>query len=219
MDLSELKEKIRAANFHPIHIEGTANPDKAEGFAFNGTLEEYLEALRALNKKAIFLATDILEEEDFFHEMRERSYDEDNEPRLEIEEIDLCLIKPSISNFKKNIDAVGGFKLFSSLTNDSLDFFIQEDWWLEFMIQYVEAVEEIKNEKEKTHEKLKEAEKEREKILVKSLRELIKNSEFSSLKTQRAMTNYALENIPNLDNLDQRTIKDEIQKLFDKLRR
>ncbi len=66
MNLSELKEKIRASKFHPIPVEADVDEDESEGLTFNGSLEKYLGAVEALGKTAIFIATQEIDEDGAF---------------------------------------------------------------------------------------------------------------------------------------------------------
>jgi hypothetical protein len=217
MDLVELKEKIRASKLHPIQVEDSIDPDDAEGLSFVGSLEEYLESVSVLDEKAIFIATEELTEENFVYELKSRSF-EDDEDGVQFEEFELCEINPALKRFKAKIGEIGAFRLFSSLSKDNLNFYIIENWWEEYVAESVEIVEQIKADKQEAYERIKEGKKEKNDALVKAIRSLIKNEDFCKLSTQRAMINYANENIPDLDELEPKVFKLEIQKLYDKLK-
>jgi hypothetical protein len=217
MNLSELKEKIRAVKFHPIPVEDDMN--EVRGLKFIGSLEEYFEAINALGKNTIFVTIQEVDEDDFQYDLKERSYDEeDGEFQHEVEEINLCLINPAFEKFKEKIGQICIFKLFSSMSEDSLTFYIETDWWAEYLSLYAAAIETIINDKGAAQEKIKAAQKEKNKELVKALRELRHDKDFSNLKTQRAMSAYAKEKIPELENLEPSLLRQEIQALYDKLR-
>lgn len=217
MNLSELKEKLKSVNLHPIPVEDGASPDDAKGLTFSGSLDEFLDAVRALGVSAVFIATDELEEDSFIYEIGERSYNENDELDIESEEIDLCAVNPRLNMFKDRINQVGLFRLFSSASESGLNFYIHEDWWMKFIKLFVETVENVEHKKVEIKERTRIAQEEKGKELIKKVRELSKDASFRRLKTQRAMTNFASENIPDLETLEPRLLRAEIQKLYDKL--
>jgi hypothetical protein len=218
MTIAELKEKIQAAKLFPITVEADVDEDEAEGITFNGSLEEYLAAVGSLGKTSIFIATQEIDEDDFQYNLRERSYDEDDESEFEVEEINVCLINPALERFKEKIGTTGIFRLFSSLSSENLNFYIEEEWWTEFATLYNEAAENILNNKIEIQKKMQAAQKEKNKELIKAVRELRHDKEFVNLRTQRAMSTYAKEKIPELDNLEPGILRQEIQILYDKIR-
>jgi hypothetical protein len=218
MNLAELKEKIRAEKIHPIHVEDSPHEDDSDGLSFCGNLDEYLQAIHALGKTVVFIATQEFNEDSFIHEVKNKSYNDDNEMEVSIEEIDLCLINPSLQRLKKEIGNIGVFKLSSSMSEDSLNFYIIKDWWVEYVEACYDAVQDIKNRKEEALKERKISKKEKENEIIKSLRNLLKDDNFCCIKTQRAMTSYASENIAGLDMLEPQVLRHEIQRLYDKLR-
>lgn len=220
MQLAELKDKLRSFGIFPIQVIDTIDPDEAQGLSFDGELDEYLEAVKSLGKTHVFIASQELEEDAFTYSLEgEQAYDEaEEECGYEVEEFDLCLANAGLRKFKEKIGQTGIYKLFTSATEDSLNYYPQEDWWTEYMVLYVETVEHVKNHKRQTQETLKAAQKEKTKELIKALHGLKNDAAFKLLKTQRAMSNYAKEAIPDLDTLEPSVLRQEIQFLYDKLR-
>lgn len=216
MTLQELKNKLREDGFHVIHVEDDVDEESANGLSFCGEFEEYLDSLKVLEKKIIFLATQELEEDSFEYADRRRSYDNDDE--LESEPIDLCLVNHDLERLKSHIGEIGRYKLFSSMSEDSLNFYINEDWWLEYIEIWIDAVTEYKEKRIEMLQRMQEAQREKEKEVLKSVRQLAKDHAFCSLKTQRAMTTYATENVQDVESLDPSVLRKEIQTLYDKIK-
>lgn len=217
MDLSELKAILHAASFYPVHVEDDV--DEVRGLKFKGSLDEYLDAVRVLDKKVIFIASQEFNEDDFQSEFKGRTYDDEEEKfQYEVEEIDLCEINPAFKKFKERIGQVCIFKLSSSISEESLTFYIQADWWDEFSIIYNETVYTVVEDKTAIQERIKVAQKEKSKELIKTIHELRHDKDFAGLRTQRAMLAYAKEKVPEVENISPSILRKEIQALYDKLR-
>jgi hypothetical protein len=217
MNLSELKAKLHAASFHPVHVEDDMN--EVRGLKFSGSLEEYLEALTALGKTVIFIAAQKVDDDDFQYDLSERTYDDEEEEfQYEVEKINLCAVNTTLEKFKERIGQVCVFKLLSSISEDSLTFYIEADWWDEFSTIYADAVQTVVKDKMTIQERIEAAQKEKIKELIKTVRELRRDEDFIDLRTQRAMLAYAKEKIPELENIDASLLRKEIQALYDKLR-
>jgi hypothetical protein len=218
MTLQELKEKLRNAGFHVIHVEDDVDEDNANGLSFCGEFEEYLDSLKALDKKVVFLATHELEEEGFQYADKRRSYSNDDESDAEAEVIDLCLVNSDLAGLKSHIEEIGVYKLFTAMSEDSLNFYFYEDWWLEYIEIWVDVVNDFKAKRIEMLQRMEESKKEKEKEILKSVRQLAKDNSFCGLKTQRAMITYATENIQDVESLDPSILRKEIQILYDKVR-
>jgi hypothetical protein len=193
--------------------------DEVRGLKFKGSLEEYLDAVRVLDKKVIFIATQEFNEDDFQSEFKGRTYDDEEEKlQYEVEAIDLCEINPAFEKFKERIGQVCIFKLSSSISEESLTFYIQADWWDEFSIIHNETVYTVVEDKTAIQERIKVAQKEKSKELIKTIHELRHDKDFVGLRTQRAMLAYAKEKIPEVENISPSILRKEIQALYDKLR-
>lgn len=208
MDIKELKQKLKSTELHPIHVEGSPLDRDMKGNDFIGSLDEYFEAVHALGIKAVFIYTETLDDERF-------EYMLDNEDE---EVIDLAKFSPPLKSYKKHIGHVGMFKLSTPATEFKINFYISEDWWLEFINLWTEVTDRLEDDQEAAHEQLREEQKEKEKQLLKKLGNLIRDENFVRLPTQRAMLEYAKERIPELDTLNAITLKSEIQNLNAKIK-
>jgi hypothetical protein len=213
MNLQELKEKLRAKNIYPIHLEGSPLDSDMRGNVFIGSLDEYIEAAHVLGASAIFIFTETLEEKRFQQEI-ESGHEFDAEPKT----IDLCRFNPNLNEFKRYIDQIGMFKLTIPVPDTHICFYINEDWWLEFIKQWSDTTERIEDDEETAHAQLRAAQEEREKQTLKSLNSLIRDEDFVRLPTQRSMLEYAKEKHPELEAIDALTLKSEIQILYAKIR-
>jgi len=213
VNLQELKEKLKAKNLHPIHLKGSPLDRDMRGNVFVGSLDEYIEAVHVLGASAIFIFTETLEEERFQFEL-----ESDDEFEVEPEIIDLCKFNPTLEAFKEHIGQVGMFKLTIPVPDAHVCFYINEDWWLEFIKQWGDTTERIEDDQEAAHAQLRAAQEQREKQTLKSLASLIRDEDFVRLPTQRSMIEYAKEKIPELEAVDAVTLKGEIQILHAKIR-
>ena len=209
MHLNDLKDKLRSAGLYPIHIEGSADKDDARGLAFVGELEGYIEAVRALNINAVFIISETLEEYHFIYVPDE----EDSEGDDESVEIDLPSIVPALGKLKSYIGQECRFKLSAPISSESLEFFIEEAWWIEFSELWGEAVNHIVEEEETKRGQLQAEQAARNQALVDRVRGLINDDQFVRLPTQRAMQEYARDRITGLESLDELVLKEEIQAL------
>lgn len=217
MNLSELKAKLRAANFHPVHVEDDMN--EVRGLKFSGSVEEYLEAVKVLGKALVFITAQEVDNDDFQYDLSGHGYDDEGEEfQHEVEKINLCVVNPALEKFKERIGQVCVFKLSSSISEESLTLYIVADWWDELSTIYAEAVRTVVEDKVAIQERIEVAKKEKGKELIKAVRELRRDEDFIGLRTQRAMLAYAKEKIPELENIEESLLKKEIQALYDKLR-
>jgi hypothetical protein len=215
MNLQELKEKLKTANLHPIHLEGSPLDRDMGGDAFIGNLEEYFEAVRVLGAPAVFILTETLEIERFQYEIE---IDNDEESESDAEEIDLCKFNPMLEKYKEHIGQVGMFRLSIPVPEAHISFYINEDWWLEFIKLWSETTDRIDEDQEAAHAQQRAAQELEEKQILKSLGGLLRDEHFVRLPTQRSMIEYAKEKIPGLETVNAVTLKIEIQNLHAKIK-
>jgi hypothetical protein len=139
------------------------------------------------------------------------------------EEIDLSTVMPKLLDYKKYLNKECSFELSLFCKNNVLKYYQADKWLLEFQELRETAIEQIEEDESERLERLEKAKREREKDLVAKLRNLIKDSDFVSLSarkdsTQRAMQTYALEAIPELQELSQERLKEEIRFLSDRIK-
>ncbi|MDB5478353.1 MAG: hypothetical protein JWM96_848 [Alphaproteobacteria bacterium] len=212
MKINELKTQLVNAKLYPIFVHMEFDEDSSNQIVFDGDFNGYIAALKVLDVKAVFIAANTLEEENFIIDSNSDSVEEDSN------ELDLCNIQPKLKKFKDKIGQAGIFKLFSSLSNEGLIFFIKSEWWAEYVECFIDAVETYENQNDDISKKLQEDKEKKNKTLVSALHNLLEDKYFRSLTTQRAMNAYAHEKISNLNLYDPKALKLEIQKLYDKIR-
>lgn len=213
MNLQYLKEKLKAANLHPIHLEGSPL-ERSRGSAFIGNIEEYIDAAHALGVTAVFILTETLEAESFQYELDNEGEESDIEPAA----IDLCKFNAKVEKYKEFLGQVGMFKLSISAHEDHVNFYINEDWWLEFIELWSETTERIEGDQEAAHAQIRAAQEQKDKQVLKKLSGLIRDADFVRLPTQRSMIEYAKDKIPELESVDAATLKVEIQSLHAKIK-
>jgi len=190
---------------------------------FEGTLDEFWAAAKALGTKAVFLRVMQMDESDF-----ERDVPSDDVPRGDDDEedesfdgenytVDLEKALPSISRFRKHVGKDCAFILIAKGGVAELDFLLTENWWDEFQEEANKAVDLwLTSRNEKYGEAEAENQKKTEKLLE-SVRGLISDREFCLLRTHRAKIDYAIEKFPDLANVSEFVLKPEIQRLADRI--
>jgi hypothetical protein len=214
MNLQELKEKLKTTNLHPIQLEGSPLDRGMRGDIFIGNLDEYIEAVHVLGASAVFIFTETLEIERFQYELEI----DNEESESDAEEIDLCKFNPMLEKYKEHIGQVGMFKLSIPVPEAHISFYINEDWWLEFIKLWSETTDRVDEDQEAAHAQQRAAQELEEKQILKSLGGLIRDEDFVRLPTQRSMIEYAKEKIPGLETVDAVTLKNEIQNLHAKIK-
>lgn len=198
-------------------------PDQRDDLIFIGTLDAYLEAIKVLGGRAIFVSTIGIVEEDFTYIPRQAGRatnwpfpipSDGTELEEEIYEYDLCSVTPELESLKSRIGEDGYFELLAC----NLRYSIEEEWMQIFDTLHTEA-QELVDAELLLEEEVRLAEEEEEQsgevalleVALQSLRDLISDKDFVRLPTQRAMRAYALDKIPELENLDEAQLKREIQ--------
>lgn len=221
MDAAELK-KLAAANGFPavpVIITGA----ESNYPRFEGTLDEFWVAAKALGAKVVFLLVMQIDDSDF-----ERDVPSDDVPRVEGDDEDdsfdgesywvkLEEISPSISKFRKHIGKDCAFILIAKGGVAEIDFLLTEEWWDEFQEEAGKAIEKWKDGRSEKSEEVEEANERKTAQLLESLKGLINDREFCQLRTHRAKIAYAIEKLPDLAELSEFILKPEIQKLADRI--
>jgi hypothetical protein len=206
MNLPDLSSQIRTQGFYPIRVESL--PDSSyDNLSFVGTLAEYLEVAKVLGVKAIFVSTISVAEEHFFYQ----DPDENDEP------IDLCSLVPSLRQFKAKVGEDGNLDLSIPITSGNLTFSILNEWMqtlAELLAEAREQVEEHRFNEQATKQAQISAQSQ---SILKKLRALITDENFTRLPTQLAMRAFAIDKYPEVETLDESTLKREIQELRAKI--
>lgn len=211
MTAAELKELIVKNGLHPVPVLN-AGGDSEDMPRFEGTLDEFWAAAKALSSKVVFLQVHQMDEDDLKRPVsNEDSYRPGEEDEGDI--IDLEEVAPSMSKFRKHLGKDCAFILTAKGGFADIDYLLTEPWWDEFQQEASRAVDTWteRREAEKAEESAENEKKNDE--LLKQLRALIGDKEFCRLRTQRAMLAYALEKLPELEELEEFVLKPEIQTL------
>jgi hypothetical protein len=196
---------------------------------FSGSLPEYLEAVKALQVRAIFVYAEKIDESDFLVEADAGDVDDDDDDDAADADadadaddaiattVDLCTVNKKLVPFKERFGQVGLFWLSASLQNEHLDLALDEPWWREFLEIRDEAIERIMREGEQREAAALSSKRAETEELIGQLHELAEDSSFAKLPTQKAMFQYALRVLPKLKVLDDRRVKIEIQELKAKI--
>lgn len=214
MEFQALKEKLRTAKLHPVHVEGSPVDDDAKGHRFIGSLEEYSEAVRAMGVPVVLIWTETLEEWHFFHAPEDEDETSDNET----EQVDLCAITPALRAFKTHLGSIAIYKLSAALTTGGLDFIINEPWWVDFLKLRATATDQVDEDQEASEAKSRADQQAKDRDALNALGALIRDPDFVRLPTQIAMIAYATEKIPELETIDEFALRAEVQNLHAKIK-
>ena len=233
MKKDEIIKLIQSANIFPIPVEAVNDTRKMHpDMDFSGSIEKFFEAVKALNIPAIFLLTETLGDEYFVYDP-EPSVDDEcvdiqseaNEVSTELEQVDLTAYLPSFAYYKKYIGQERGTVLIAKSNIVSLGFLVTAPWWEAFQEQRSAAIAKVDAEIEARREKTaclrEEEDVARERVedeLISKVRCLLDDRDFCKIPTQRGMMAYALENLPELEEVDEDRLKQEIQKLSDRIK-
>jgi hypothetical protein len=224
MTTSELAQQIKSAGFFPIHVKWNPARDEDSELQFSGSLEEFFQAAKALEIKSIFFFAWKLDEEDFLYDS---DCEDDSDPSDEEsaseksdannESFDLTVALPSLADFKKRIGQEYQFHLLAKNQFVSISFSLSENWWNSFEEQREKATQKVDANREVMRERMEEQRLEKESGLLKQVRGLLNDPEFSRIPTQRGMKTYALEKFPDLEKVNESSLVKEIRMLHDKL--
>jgi protein PhnA len=211
MTLNDFLGQIKSQGLHPICVESLSELSY-DKLTFSGTLEEYLEAVKSLRSGVIFVSTIRITEEYFLYLDDEEDEDDENADIIE-----LCSVVPDLSKFKKRIGEDGHFDLSVPIVNGILSFSMHEEW-MERLFELLNKARDLVNENRASELALIHAEEiEKSKEMIKKLHALISDKDFVRLPTQRAMQEYAIDKIPELEDLAEHELKREIQSLKAKI--
>lgn len=219
MEAVELMKLVTEHGLHPIPVRMPSDADESDRVArFQGTLDEFWVAAKALDAKVVFIEVLKMDESDF-----ERDASEEDVPRgngSEDDEEDVIALEkvvPGIAKYRKYIGKDCSFILVTKGGAAEIGMMLTEDWWDEFL---EEADKAVAVWAEKQNEKFGEQEAEEEKQqgeMLRTLRGLISDKEFCRLRTLRAMMEYAIDKHPELAELDEFVYKPELQTLKAKI--
>ncbi len=233
MTLKELAKIFTSKNMHLILVEELSA--HRANLAFVGPLDKYLEAIEVLGGRAIFVSTMSITEEHFNYAPNKRVLDssatlpfqthqsaavwpyptnnhedeEGEEGVEETQEFDLCSVVPELEDFKERIGEDGYFELSAC----NLTYSIYEEWAQEMGIWQANAKEIVDQQMLAGWESVKAERSLKWEKIIKKLQALISDKDFVRLPTQLAMRVYAIDKIPELEQLNEGRLKQEIQGL------
>lgn len=226
MKIEDLMKTLEANNLFPVRVEGIADKGDSHSMVMIGDLEYFIKSAKALDEKVVFITERIFEESDFTYEVNAFDDNDDDfteEAEDSVREIDLSTLLPSVDKYKEHFGKECAFRLSVRFGNNVLEYYQPEKWWLEFSELRIQAIEKIEADEDAIRSKIEEERREQQKVLTNKIKELINDDKFvrlaaSKSATQRGMMTYALEAIPNLDDLSPDVIKLEIQLLHDRIK-
>jgi len=222
MTYSELLQQLSSAGLYPIAVEGGIDNEDVRGMRFLGDIAGFVEAAKALESHCVFVASKVLQEADFFYQDDSQRYDyqaEDEDSGLASapSPVDLTAVEPSLREHKRHLGQHCGFRLWIQVHNTTLEFVAYLPWWESFSKLREQVIEAQHQNRELAWAERAEQEERKAEELLQRLRALINDAEFVRLPTQRAMQAYAVERIPELEELDVKTLRAEIQALDAKI--
>ena len=211
MQQQEFNRMLDAAGIHRIAVVGI--PDQSGDLEFDGTLQEFLEALHCDGRKTVLTSSLLVHEGMFFHSPEEDEFDVD-----ESDPVDLCTIDVSLRPYREHIGKPWGFETLAVTSVGRLRYIEPMPWADEFFDKLEAVRDAVDNDwgsvVEARHKRLMLAEK----SALASLGKLMLDSSFTSLPTQAAMREYALDRIPELHEVPASKVRAEIQRLSAKLK-
>jgi hypothetical protein len=223
MDLDYVKTKLQDANIETILLSSPIDIERYKEISVESNIDSYIHCLRTLNIQLTFLIKISFNESFFVCEIADKDEDEERYINLldyekGLEQFKCHIGKPYLSDFK-------------SLYNDkTIQCLLYSDWYSDFFELRERALrqveEQIKNEESIEHKKLEQVEVEkldREKQLTSLFESLIDDKEFQRFilkgnATVKTMTLYALNKYPELNELDDKSIKSNISSIRDRVK-
>jgi hypothetical protein len=222
--LKEFIDQLASAGLFPIQIEATVSRGESDGRVFVGGLDEFIKAAKVLKSDVVFVSRWVLEVDDFKYDPSEvedadqvGEEEDDAENTSDDRQIDLAAVLPALEKFKQHIGESCAYKFSLLLPPDGLDLFIEEPWWSEFLDLHEDAVARVEEDLESITERQREERDAKNEVFLGRLRELVHDTDFVRLPTQKAMLAYALDKMPELEAIDLTTLQAEIQNLNAKI--
>ena len=216
MTLDEIKERLRAAGVIPIGVSNEP-PRDSDRLMVTGGLSEFVEAAQAVGAKVVVVYSQTFVEDYFLYDPDDGHDESDRDEEEGGDLVDLCVANKDLRRFKEFIGRTALIRLSIHIQSDHLDLAIEEPWWREFL----EARSRITDELDDAMEQRVASEKAQEEAevdgLIARLHKFADDARFAKLPTQKAMLQYALRHIPELDSIDPSNLKSEIQEIKAKI--
>lgn len=184
-----------------------------------GNLENFIATTKAFNENVVFLQSFSFDADDFFQELNKPVLGEYDEPPSE-SEIDLTQFLPELKEYKSHIGKTS-LLIFRVFYKDQVFAYWHKADWFEAFTNSFEEAKNIFEEKERSikeqqtrqQDATREESEKRENYLRGLLEKLTTDDKFASLKTQKVQQEYALALFPELGELPQHLLKEEISNL------
>lgn len=215
IDTDEIINNIEAQGIKVVSV-GYANFKSIE---LRGSLEDFIATAKAFNENVIFLQSFSFGEDDFLCEFEKPILGEYDEPPSE-DGINLAQFLPELKEYENHIGKTNLLIFRVFYKNQVCAYWHKADWFEAFtdLFDKAQDIFEVKEEAAKDHQAQQqnaavEEAAERESYLSNLLKEFITDDRFESLKTQKAQQEYILLCCPELNELPQHILKDEISNL------
>jgi hypothetical protein len=209
MTLTDLTQLLTTAGLFPIPVDGGIEEEDIKGMRFLGNLDGFAQAASALGSRCVFVASKTLTDADFLYD------DRDGE---EPTQVDLAASLPALGEFKAYLGHYCGHQVWVLVQNTTLALLVPQPWWVAFAQRREEAIELVQKRHEEAWAKEEAEQQQKVNELLHRLRAFISDPQFVHLPTQIAMQAYAVEQVPELEILGDKTLRAEIQALDAKIK-
>lgn len=210
MKASDIYELFNGNGIFPISITGCIDEDECNGLIFEGDFPEYISALTKLGVKTVFVSKRIFSENEINGNFRYELDDEEFEETVSIAEV-----YPKVVDLKVRIGHPCLFRIFAKIETIELNIFLYEDWYKEFVSESLKALVEFQEKENVKSEEINKSFKQKKDSVIKAIKGLVDDANFTKLPTQRSMIAFAEENISDVSVLEDSELKIEIQKIND----
>lgn len=216
INIAEIINKIENQGIKVISI-GNTHLNKVT--RLEGDLETFIQTAKAFNENVVFMQDFSFSANDFFYKSDKPILGE-YETLPNEEGIDLKQFVPLLADYESYIEQISSL-FFRVFYKDQIFAYWHKAEWYESFTKLFEEAQQIfeekeqtkKNEREQQQNEEREAAERRENYLLNLLEDLSTDDKFISLKTQKAKQEYALVRYPELSELSQHILKDEISNL------
>ena len=131
MTREELFPMIQGAGMIPVPVSREGDAEEVLNY-YEGELTGFLAAAKAIGSTAILVMESALDEDHFYYryedDLLEDDDDDDEDEDDVIEEIDLCLVLPALSAYKRRLGETYSFFLMATGGAANLCLFHYPDW-------------------------------------------------------------------------------------------
>ncbi len=122
---------IQGAGMIPVPVSREGDAEEVLNY-FEGDLRNFLVAAKAIGSTAMFVMEQPLEEDHFYYryedDLEEDEDDDDEDKDSAVDEIDLSIVLPSLSRYKRRLGETYSFFLMAKGGADNLCLFHYPEW-------------------------------------------------------------------------------------------